>query len=97
MKIVRCKNKRIDNSGEQKTCNRFLICLPQDVLDHLKEGQKIITRCPSCKAMKFNVIKYEGRKLVYESIKNPYIADLKSAEFDDELISEEVGGEAFNG
>lgn len=47
--------------------------------------------------MKFNVIKYEGRKLVYESIKNPYIADLKSAEFDDELISEEVGGEAFNG
>jgi hypothetical protein len=95
---VRCKNKRFDNAGQLRRCNRFLVCLPNSILAVLKtNGDKILMRCPSCTSNRFSELKYVKGKLTFESVKSPDLESVESVIFDDMKITEEVGIGGDNG
>jgi hypothetical protein len=102
MNQVRCKNKRFDSEAQQRRCNRFLVCLPDWVIQGLKEREndpegKIIARCPSCKVNKFAEIKFKNGKSVFESVRMENLEVMPSLIFDEMIITEEIGSEALSG
>jgi hypothetical protein len=74
MPTVKCRNTR-NEKGNIVKCDRFLIQLPQCVIDSLKSNpeNRIVLRCPTCPSVvRWTAIYYNNdSKFVWETIKNP--------------------------
>jgi hypothetical protein len=92
MPTIKCRNTR-NEKGTVVTCNRFLIQLPQCVIDSLTYNpeEKIIVRCPTCpRVVRWAAVYYRQEVgFIWEVIKNPKNFD-KDFTFDHVINCEEV-------
>ena len=74
MPTVKCRNTRNEKNSVIK-CDRFLIQLPQCVIDNLKSnpGEKILLRCPTCPSfVRWVEIYYDSETgLTWGTVKKP--------------------------
>lgn len=92
MPTIKCRNTR-NEKNTIVTCERFLIHLPQCVIESLKQNpdEKIILRCPACPSVvRWTAVYYSTENgFVWEVIKNPRNFD-SDFEFDSIINCEEV-------
>jgi len=85
MPRIECENEKLRGSGDQGTCSRFLVGIPDCCIEALKNnpGKKMTLRCPSCPTItKFIQIYFlPGGQSVFETLEGPVKFDRKF-EFD---------------
>ncbi|MBE3122195.1 MAG: hypothetical protein IMZ53_01365 [Thermoplasmata archaeon] len=95
MKVIRCKNKYLDESGRSVECGRMIAILTDLQVDILKvDTEKPIFRCPKCHAEdKWFEIGYNvEKKLVFEVIdKHPEFSVKDNIEYDEINVCQQVG------
>jgi len=91
--VIFCQNKRIENGKEHVVCNRYLLDLPQCLIDALRKnpGEKIRFRCATCPTYDRWPVMYadsEG-KIIWESSGEKPDFDSK-LKFDEVIVTEQV-------
>lgn len=81
MRVIRCKNTRLDDNGNEIQCGRVLAAVPDWMAGTLKtfEGDEdsLILRCPSCPSdSRFISVRAIGDDLAFEVLpERPELGD----------------------
>jgi hypothetical protein len=85
MALIKCNNTR-NEKGQIEKCDRFLVDVPQCVVDALRRnpGERITMRCPACSLKDRWVQVYYGEDgLTWEAL-------VDKPDFGDELVYDSV-------
>lgn len=95
MKVIRCKNKYIDENERRVECGRIIAVLTDLQVDILKiDEEKPIFRCPKCSSEDrwFEIGMNDEKKLQISVLdKHPDFSPSDNLQYEDENVIQQVG------